>query len=71
MFFGQIEREYFSENVLSIWQQNKLPYHLQSLVDREQQEQEKCDIWELQGQDLGNKSIHLNFDRNFNHSIKS
>ncbi|MHC5596717.1 MAG: hypothetical protein ACYTXC_12375 [Nostoc sp.] len=45
MFFGQIERECLYGENWSLLQKDKLPDHLQLLVD---QEQIKSDIWELQ-----------------------
>ncbi|MFN6566642.1 hypothetical protein [Dendronalium sp. ChiSLP03b] len=70
MSFGQIERESLCGELWTLWQENKLPYHLQLLVDREQQEQGKRDIWESPSQEPSNKSIHVSFDNNFSHSIK-
>jgi hypothetical protein len=45
MFLGQIERECLYGENWSFLQKDKLPDHLQLLVD---QEQIKSDIWELQ-----------------------
>ncbi|QSJ15789.1 hypothetical protein JYQ62_28925 [Nostoc sp. UHCC 0702] len=67
MFFGQIEREFFDDEIWSIWYKNKLPEHLQILVDEEQKELVKRDIWELESQELDHKSIHLSSDKNSHH----
>ncbi|MFN6464270.1 MAG: hypothetical protein RMZ41_020980 [Nostoc sp. DedVER02] len=55
MFLGQIEREYFYGEIWPISQKTKLPDHLQLLID---QEEVKCDIWELQNQEPDYKPIH-------------
>ncbi len=55
MFFGQVEKELFSGEIWSIWQTNKLPDHLQLLVDQEGVER---DIWELQSQELDSQPIY-------------
>ncbi|OYD99291.1 hypothetical protein CDG77_02210 [Nostoc sp. 'Peltigera membranacea cyanobiont' 213] len=60
MFFGQIERECLYGENWTISQPAKLPDHLQLLVDKEEV---KCDIWELQSQELENQAIHQNFER--------
>jgi hypothetical protein len=59
MFSGQIERECLYGEIWTISQKTKLPDHLQLLVDKEEV---KCDIWELQSQDLDNQPIHLSLD---------
>ncbi|MEH1886760.1 MULTISPECIES: hypothetical protein [unclassified Nostoc] len=60
MFSGQIERECLYGEIWTISQKAKLPDHLQLLVDKEEV---KCDIWELQSQELENQPIHPNFER--------
>lgn len=45
MFFQKFERNLLDGELWSIWQKTKLPDHLQSLVDKEQNK--RNDIWEL------------------------
>ncbi|BAZ53583.1 hypothetical protein NIES4103_62630 [Nostoc sp. NIES-4103] len=71
MFFGQIEREFFYGEIWTMWHKSKLPAHLQFLVEQEQQEQVKRDIWELENQDIGNKSICSSSGSNSHHSTKT
>ncbi|MDZ8096156.1 MAG: hypothetical protein RMZ42_30105 [Nostoc sp. DedQUE05] len=65
MFSGKIEKEFFSEEIWSIWQTTKLPDHLQLLVDRELG---KRDIWELQSQKPDDRSISPNLYDDSSHS---
>ncbi|MEH2383770.1 MAG: hypothetical protein V7K27_33600 [Nostoc sp.] len=67
MFFGQNEKELFCGEFWSIWQNNKLPDHLQLLVD---QELGKRDIWELQTQEPDNQPIHPSLNEDSSHSTK-
>ena len=71
MFFGQIEREFFCGEIWPMWHESKLPDHLQFLMEQEQQEQVKRDIWELESQNIGNKSIYSSYDNNFHNLTKT
>lgn len=70
MFFERVERESLFEEFWSLWQEKKLPERIQLLVDREQQEQGKRDIWEWQSQEPSNKFILRSSENNFSHSKK-
>lgn len=62
MFFGKIERDLLDGELWSVWQQRKLPEHLQLLVDNEQRKRD--DIWELQSQNQVEKPIYYSRDDN-------
>lgn len=57
MFFEKFERSLLDGELWSIWQQTKLPAHLQSLVDKEQIK--RNDIWELPSEEQVPKTINL------------
>ena len=57
MFFGKIERDLLDGELWSVWQQTKLPEHLQVLVDKEQRIRD--DIWELRSEDKVQKPIYI------------
>lgn len=56
MFFGKIEKDLLNGELWSVWQQTKLPEHLQLLVDKEQRKRD--DIWELPSEDKVKKSMY-------------
>ncbi len=62
MFFGKIERDLLDGELWSVWQQTKLPEHLQLLVDNEQRIRD--DIWESRSEDKVKKPIYPSRDDN-------
>jgi hypothetical protein len=68
MFFGQFERECLFGEFWLIEEKNKLPEHLQRLVEQEQQEEVIRDIWEWEPENLSNDSIAFSSDKNSHHS---
>lgn len=49
MLFGQIERELVDREPWFLWQQTKLPHHLQRLVNQEEAKHDipKRELWRL------------------------
>ncbi len=59
MLYGQIETELAEVETWFLWQQTKLPHHLQRLVE---QEQGRRDIWEWESRHLHYSHIRQRYE---------